>query len=146
MDSEQNILLVKIKNTNFWVTPGFYESDPKLINKKMMDLASEYGLTISKPTLRGKLKLTRHEVISDRYFYVSNKLEDQPKLPNSIESIKWLPLSDALNLLTFPHINILLKKIIEEPDYVWVASIKRYQEEGEYKAKLMDDFKSLSNQ
>ncbi|NVK21516.1 MAG: hypothetical protein HWD86_03280 [Kangiellaceae bacterium] len=144
LDQEQKILVVKIKDTDFWVTPGLYSAiHDDSINEKLIKLAAEYDLTISQPILKGKFKLINGENTTNRYFYTATKTNELLKLPSNIESIHWLPLNEAMNLITFPHINILLNKIITSDDAIWCASVKRYREKGQYKAKLVDDFKPL---
>ncbi len=52
-NSENQLMVVKIKNTNFWVTPGLYSKDKKLTNENLYKLATEYGLKVTKPSLKG---------------------------------------------------------------------------------------------
>ena len=44
---------VKIKNTDFWVTPGIYSETNQYTNQSLINLAEEYNLEISTPELRG---------------------------------------------------------------------------------------------
>ncbi len=64
--------------------------------------------------------------------------------PENIEEIRWLPLAEAMRLITFPHINILLKQIVDNPEVVWGGTILRYKEGKEFKAKILNGFYPLN--
>jgi hypothetical protein len=144
-NAKGQLMVVKIKNTNFWVTPGLYSKNPELTNHHLVQLAKEYGLTVSKPNLQGVflLKNEQAKTVSNRSFFKVNIIEGEIKKPQNIDTIKWLPANEAKEIITFPHINILLQQIIDFPDKVWGGSILRYKEDGEFKAKMIKDFYSL---
>jgi len=145
-NAENQLMVVKIKNTNFWVTPGLYSKNnsetDEFINKSLHELASEFGLTITAPDLRGLFILKNKQSNNDfkRYFYQVNVRSMKSKLPDNIEEIKWLPLNEAMDLITFPHINMLIDQIMKNSAVVWTGTILRYKKGQELKAKMVEDF------
>jgi hypothetical protein len=144
-NDKQQLMVVKIKNTDFWVTPGLYNKYGELAIKELHQQAAEYGLTITPPELRGvfTLNIKNTNKQSIRYFYRATVKKGEVKLPETIEQIKWLSIDEAMQLITFPHIKILIKQIMNHPDGIWAGSIMRYQEDGKLKAKMTEDFFSF---
>ena len=120
-NDKNQLMVVKIKNTNFWVTPGLYSENPSLTNTHLYNLAKEYGLAVSQPNLQGVflLKNQQTNALSNRSFFKVNVIEGKTKKPVNIDEIKWLPVNEAIQVITFPHINVLLKQIMNFPNKVW---------------------------
>ena len=59
MNSNNELLVVKIKNTDFWVTPGFYQTKEQSIKKEIIKTSESYGLKISDQKLKGVFLLKR---------------------------------------------------------------------------------------
>ena len=141
-NNENELMVVKIKGTDFWVTPGLYSQTNELIYENLYDLARVYNLTITKPDLRGVfvLKNKQTKAVLHRYFYHAIAAGGEIKTPGNIEEIKWLAIDEAMQVITFPHINILLKQITDRPETIWTGTILRYKEQGQLKAKMLDEF------
>lgn len=146
-NAENQLMVVKIKGTDFWVTPGLYSQNKALADENLHKLAAEYGLTVTKPSLQGvfALKNKKTKVDSNRYFFNVKVSSGESKAPQNIEEIKWLPLSEAMKLITFPHINMLLKQIGDNPGTIWGGTILRYKEGSKLKAKMIKDFYPLNS-
>jgi hypothetical protein len=138
-DKEQ-ILVVKIKKVNFWVTQGLYSKHNEDVNNKLHNQAAAYGLTITRPRLRGTFVLEGNSNTSNRHFYTAKLISGNLTLPENIEAAKWLTLDEAIEKITFPHIKTTLKQVINNPSQVWGGSIRRYKENGEFKSKITKDF------
>ena len=145
-NQQEELMVVKIKDTDFWVTPGLYSQDQESTNKALHKLAAEYNLKLNELQLRGVFSLTnkQSQKTSNRYFYYAKTSDLNYKLPENIEKIEWLPINKAMELITFPHINILLKQVIDYPDQIWSADILRYKEGDKFKAKITKEFSTKS--
>ena len=53
-------MIVKIKNSDIWVTPGFYQDSVQFIKEGLIDIALTYGITVSPPQLKGIFSM-RHD-------------------------------------------------------------------------------------
>lgn len=139
-NEKEELMLVKIKDTDFWVTPGLYNPPKDTTMKELHQLASEYGLDIPSPELRGIFLLKSDQGDSNRYFYNVNVAEKESKQPDNISQVKWLSLEEATTTINIPHIVILLKQVMAKPEQVWGATLVRYQDGKKRKAKLIKDF------
>lgn len=147
-NDKNQLMVVKIKNTNFWVTPGLYNKNENLTNSNLSQLAKEYGLTVSKPRLLGVflLKNEQAKMLSNRSFFKVNVINGGIIKPENIDEIKWLPVDEAMQVITFPHINLLLKKVIDFPETVWGGAILRYKKGEKFKAKMLKEFYPLNDE
>jgi len=147
-NDENQLMVVKIKNTNFWVTPGVYNTNKALTNNNLHKLAAEYGITITSPDLRGVFTLQNKKTnkSSNRHFFNVKVNGGNIEKPESIEEIKWLSLNEAMQLITFPHINMLLNQTANYPKVVWGGTILRYKEGDILKSKMVKVFFPLNKQ
>lgn len=141
-NASEELMVVKIKNTDFWVTPGLYSKNINDTDNELYKLAAEYGLTVSKPDLRGSfvLKNNTSDAIYNRHFFNVKVTGGDIQLPANIEEIKWLPINTAMQVITFPHINMLLKQIVDYPTKIWSGTVLRYKEDNQLKARMTTDF------
>lgn len=141
-NAKNQLMVAKIKDTDFWVTPGLYSQNKELTNENLHKLAAEYGLTITQPSLRGVFVLNNQKTNTDlnRYFFNVQVTGGALKIPDNIEAIKWLPVNEAMKVITFPHINMLIKQIVDYPDVVWGGTVLRYKEENKLKSKMTKSF------
>ncbi len=146
-NAQNELMVVKIKNTNFWVTPGLYSEKNTQLSQSLHALAAEYGLTISQPLLRGVfvLKNQKTDIDANRSFFHANVTGGESKVPDNIEAVTWLPIVDAMDLITFPHINMLIKQLAAYPKVTWGGTILRYQQGKELKSKMIKDFFPLGD-
>ena len=56
-NADNNIMLVKIKDKDVWVTPGFYQDSIQFPREGLHDIAATYGMTISSPELKGTFSM-----------------------------------------------------------------------------------------
>ncbi|MET1255914.1 hypothetical protein [Aliikangiella maris] len=144
-NSKSELMVVKIKDTDFWITPSWYQDNTQLINEGMQHLAAEYGLTISQPVLREifTVKNQHDNSLSLRHFFSVNSDGKLVKKPEIIEEVRWLAVKDAVKLITFPYINILINQVVDHPDIVWGGSILRFKEGDEHKIKIIESLYPL---
>ncbi|MBB3118228.1 hypothetical protein [Pseudoduganella violacea] len=136
-------MVVKVKNSNRWVTPGWYQDDRLSITEGLDELAASYGVKITTPTLRGVFTLKGGQ-ISTRLIYTTRIKSGELKAPDIIEEIKWLPIPKAVETITFPHIRVQITQLTNYPDVVWGGAQTMYLENGVYGSKIVEDFYPLS--
>jgi len=144
INSENELLVAKIENTDFWVTPGIYQTKELSIKKGLDSIASTYGIEIENLRLNGvfilKRELNGKKSTSMRNVYTAKIKEGTPKGPNGIEKIKWLTIDKSLELITFPHINAMIEKIMTNPNEVWGGTLLQYKENENWKTKILEEF------
>ncbi len=147
LNSENELLVVKIENVDMWVTPGFYQTKQE-IRQGLDSIASTYGLKIKTPELKGVFLLKRdingESSTSTRNIYTAKTKDKELKKPKGIEDAKWLPVNKAVELITFPHINSMIEQIMNNPKKVWGGYLSQFKENGKWKTKILQDFYVLS--
>lgn len=146
-NDKNELMVVKVKNSNRWVTPGWYQDNRLAIKDGLDELAGSYGLTVSTPTLRGvfTLRTDQNDEISTRLVYSTRIESGQAKAPEIIEEIRWLGTNEAMELITFPHINAQIDQLTRFPNTIWGGTQLMYQEDGAYKSKTIEAFYPLAN-
>lgn len=146
-NDNNEMMVVKVKNSNRWVTPGWYQDNRLTIKDGLNALAGSYGLTINTPTLRGvfTLKTAQNNEISTRLVYSTKIAGGQIKAPEMIEEIRWLSADQAMKLITFPHINAQIEQLTKFPGTIWGGSQLMYQEDGVYKSETLEGFYPLAS-
>lgn len=146
LNDQQEILMVKIKDVDFWVTPGWYQDDDTDIQQGLQQLAADHGIRIDTPKLSGifTLRGADNKIFSLRNLYVAHAQEMELTLPDNIAEARWEPLPKALKLMTFPHINLMLAHTLKHPNQVWSGSIQRFKENQDFKAKVVTPFYPLT--
>lgn len=138
-NDQGDVLVVKIKDRDFWVTPGWYQTRDKSIEQGLRDLALTHGVTIKDIQLKGVFTLRDKEqkVLSLRHFYTAKVASGSVTLPDNIENAEWLPKDRAIATMTFPHIRLLMSPVMSQSQGVLSGDVMRYQENGQFKAKLL---------
>jgi hypothetical protein len=147
LNSENELLVVKIENTDTWVTPGLYQTK-QTIRQGLDSIASTYGLKIEIPELKGVFLLKRDingELSNSiRNIYTAKTIDKELKIPKGIDDVKWFPIDKALEQITFPHINLQIRQIMNNPDKIWGGSLSQFKENGNWKTKILQEFYVLS--
>jgi len=147
LNSEYELMVVKIENTDFWVTPGLYQTNELSIKKGLDSIALTYGIKIEDIKLNGvfilKRELNGEKSTSIRNIYTAKRKEGIIKNPNGIEKIKWLSVHKAMEQITFPHINAMIEKIMTKPNEVWGGTLLQYKENEDWKSKIIENFYTL---
>lgn len=147
LNSKNELLVVKVENADMWVTPGFYQTK-QTIRQGLDSIASTYGIKIKIPELKGVFLLKRdiNGVLSTstRNIYTAETKDREVKKPKGIEDAKWLPVNKAIEQITFPHINVMIEQIMNNPKKVWGGYLSQFKENGQWKTKILQDFYVLS--
>lgn len=146
VNDNNEVMAVKIKNSERWVTPGWYQDDHSSIKTGLETLAGTYGLSITTPILRGvfTLKGPKENELSTRLIYVVKIKGGKLKSPDSIGEIRWLNLQQVSDIITFPHISTQIRQIMLYPGQVWGGTQIMTQESGIYGVKIVEDFYPIS--
>jgi hypothetical protein len=146
-NDNNELMIVKVKNSNRWVTPGWYQDHNLTIQAGLDELAASYGLKITTPTLKGvfTLKTAQNNELSTRLVYTTKMKSGELKAPEMIEEIRWLSTKDAMKLITFAHINMQIDQLMKFPGTIWGGSQLMYQQDGVYKAKFIEPFYPLTS-
>ena len=150
-NSDNEIMIVKIKDTDVWVTPGFYQDSIQFIKEGLHDIASTYGIKISNPELKGTFSMrretgeTKEMLIRNIYSckYLSGTVHFPENQSFEIGEIKWLSIKEALSLIPFESVRMFIKQTYDYPNVVWGGSISAIREGDKWKYKIMEEFYPL---
>lgn len=146
-NSNNELMIVKFKDTDIWVTPGFYQDSLQFIKQGLQDVAADYGITVSTPSLKGTFTMRSERVnkttLSIRNIYSCNYIKGTVIIPDFLGDVKWLPIEKALQTLTYPHINLFIKQTYDFPNVVWGGSINRLKDENGWSTQIMEAFYPL---
>jgi len=145
LDDADQILLIKIKDYDVWVTPGWYQNQDQTVREGLAGLMAGYGVAMTPPELRGVFTLSHQDKqdMSTRLFHVSRMTGGELTLPDIISEAKWLPLDEAVALFSFEHIAVLTRQVLEHPGTVWGGSMMRQGEGFGQQAAIVDAFYPL---
>lgn len=143
--NERNeLMVVKIKNRDLWVTPGWYQDDHLTIKEGLDGLFASYGIKSTPLTLRGVFTL-KGSPISTRLVYSATIKGRETKMSEIVDEIRWLPTQKAIELITLPHIRTQISQITRHPSILWGGSQTISQENGVYGSKIIENFYPLSS-
>ncbi len=150
-NSDNEIMLVKVKNSEMWLTPGFYQDSIQFIKEGLHGIASTYGMKISNPELKGIFSMrreigeTREMLIRNIYHckHLDGKVHFPENQPFEIDEIKWLPIEEALSIIPFESTRLFIKQTHDNPNVVWGGSISAIRENNKWSYKIMEEFYPL---
>lgn len=146
-NAQNELLVVKIENTDLWVTPGLYLTKEQTIKEGLDSIASTYGLVLKEHKLKGTFILKRQvngeNSTSLRNVFTARIKSGSTKKPEGIEEVKWLSGSEALEIISFPHINAMIKQIVSHPDEIWGGTLLQYKENDTWNTKIVEQFYTL---
>ena len=147
VNSENEVMVAKIENTDIWVTPGFYHNTKQAIKTSLDSIAATYSEEANSPQLKGVFTLKRDldDKVSTslRNVYLIRVNTLKKTLPSGIGEVKWLPLEEALQLITFPHISAMIEQIMNNPKQIWGGTLLQFKEDDNWSMKLIEEFYPL---
>ncbi len=146
LNERSEIMLVKIKNSERWVTPGWYQDNKTDIQTGLNVLAASYGIAITPPILRGVFTLSgpQEHAMSTRLVYVTHLKSGTLTLPEMIQEVRWVTSQEAESVLTFPHISNQIRQIVQYPNTLWGGAQAMVHKDGVYGVKTLIDFYPLN--
>ena len=147
-NAQNEIMLVKFKDTDLWVTPGFYQDSIQFIKAGLHTIAATYGLKISTPKLRGTFSLRRENGDSKkmliRNIYHCNYLSGTIHFPENqtfeIDEIKWLPLKEALLKIPLESVKMFIEQTNKPSNVVWGGSISVRKKDDKWQYEIIEEF------
>ncbi|MBC6999955.1 hypothetical protein [Cytophaga sp. FL35] len=147
LNAQNELMVVKIENTDFWVTPGLYQSKEQTIKNGLDSIASTYGLKLKEIHLKGTFMLKRElngaSSTSLRNVYTAKVQKGMAKKHEGISEIKWLSVDEVMKTITFPHINLMVKQIMSKPNDIWGGTLLQFKENDLWRAKVLEEFYRL---
>ena len=146
-NSEDELMVLKIENTDYWVTPGLYQTEEQSILQGLDSIASTYGISLESVSLRGVFVLKRdinsQRSTSLRHVYVAQVREINLTKPKGIEEITWLTPKMAMKKITFPHIVKMIEQIEAYPEHVRGGTLLQFRENDAWQTKILEEFYSF---
>lgn len=147
LDVNDKIMVVKVENANVWVTPGFYQTKDETIQNGLKKLATSYGIEIEKPKLKGvfllKREINQEHSTSLRNVYTAMSKSGMLKKPTGIDEIRWVSVDEATELITFPHINVMIKEVLDHPDLILGGTLRQFKENDSWRTEIVEEFYSF---
>ena len=146
-NEKQELLVVKLKNHDLWVTPGLYQSHKQTLKQGIDSIASTYGMKTSNIQLRGIYGLINpaKSTFSTRNIFTMRLKSELKYLPDIIEDFRWVSLNQADKLINIPHINEFIKDIIDNPDNVRSGTVEIKVIEIRRTHQIIEKFYSITN-
>lgn len=148
LNSENELLVVKIKDSDFWVTPGVYQTKVQTIKASLDSISATYGIKTEAPVLNGMFLLKRDlngkTSASLRNTYTAKVESADLTIPEGIEEVRWLPVGEAMALISFPHINAIIAQVMSHPGQVWGGTLLQYKVGEKMETKISEAFYLLS--
>lgn len=146
LNKENKVLVVKIKNKDFWVTPGLYQNSKQSIKQGIDSIAATYGIKVSEIVLRGiyGLKNPSQNYFSTRNIFVMKTNATDLILPEIIGKVLWLDVSDAVKRINIPHINDFIIDVFKFPNNVRSGTIERFENNGKLESRIIEEFYTIN--
>jgi hypothetical protein len=122
-NAEGKILLQKWGNT--WEVPGARYSAPFSIDKFVDTVAAENGIKISNTKLSAMFTVQYEDQkrFAIMQYYSASYASGSIRVPAGCGDIKWFAVKDAIEILTFDDMKMVINKINEDPNVVWGAAL-----------------------
>ncbi|MFK8056297.1 MAG: hypothetical protein AB8F78_09290 [Saprospiraceae bacterium] len=147
-NADNDFMLVKIKDTDTWVTPGFYQDSTQFVKKGLHDIAATYGLTVTDPEVKGMFSMRRErdgkQEMLVRNIYHANYVSGEEHFPENqsfeIGEIKWLPMEEARKVISFESMTMFIQRTDDYPNEVSGGSIHASRQDGAWKYETIEEF------
>ncbi len=116
--THSKVLIVYEKNRNFWGFPkGHIEEGETEQQTALREVKEEVGIDVK--ILDDQCRYKTNDIIKDKQidktsiFYIGEPLEENEKVVNQeaeIEDSKWVPVEEAVDIITFDDMKEILKK------------------------------------
>ncbi|WP_290710631.1 hypothetical protein [Flavihumibacter sp. CACIAM 22H1] len=129
-NKENKIMLVKWKGA--WEIPGTRYNQPVTLSRFIDTLASEHGITVQDKELNGlfTFEYENRTTFTIMYYYTTRYKAGELITPESCEEIGWFAVEQALNLIPYREMRLILTQITNNPVIVWGGAIKKYNDQS----------------
>ncbi len=148
----ERLIILNEKNEIFmtreqdvWGAPSFSFDKRQYVKESIDSLANAYGLSISRPELRGYFgfKYKYHPFATRRAFYVAEYISGNPIIPAPMEEFKWMSLEEVIENSIVDAWKDIFKHILENPNTVWGASFEVYRDGSDHRTRTTESFYPL---
>lgn len=146
INSEQKMLVVKIKNKDVWVTPGLYQNSKQSIKQGLDSIAETYGLKIYDIKFKGMygLKDASKNYFSTRNIFVIKTDSNHSKLPEILDNALWLNVDEVIECINIPHINFFIEDVFKHRNSIRFGTVEKFKVAGKSIIKITEEFYSLN--
>jgi len=144
-NKKNEILLVKYNG--IWELAGKKYVDARSIKEFTVFMAEELGVEFKDFRLRGLFTFYynkgKHPILFN-YFSAKYK-SGELKVPPGCTDIKWFSLKEALKVIPFKTMTLILEKMFKKKRYTWGASMRIFKEQNSTinKVFMEEDFYPL---
>lgn len=124
INDKKEVLLIKFQEA--WEIPGAAYKIPQTIAQFLDTIAQHHGITITDKKLRGQITF-HHEIREEptiMLYYTAKYQSGELNTPKWGQDLKWVPLEQAYQLIPFPEMVEIMKKMNEDKKTVWGAALK----------------------
>ncbi|MFC4094649.1 hypothetical protein [Euzebyella saccharophila] len=90
-----------------------------------------------------KRELKGASYTSLRNVYTAKVQKGMAKRPEGVSEIKCLSVDEVMKTITFPHINLMVKQIMSNPNDIWGGTLLQFKENDIWRAKVVEEFYGL---
>lgn len=145
--NEKGEILIK-NSTIGWLTISATFKERQTINEVIDSLSNRYGVSITKPNLKGVFTY-KYGFKSSAYItqlYVAKSTTNDLPANKNVE-FRWTPKNEAIEKLkeTIPSLGQMIKQVLDYPDVVWGGSFLINRENNEVSSSQTEDFYPISD-
>jgi hypothetical protein len=124
-NAENKVLLLKWGND--WEVPGARYSAPYTLSKFVDTLAAEDGIKIKNVRLSGMftVEYEGQKKLAIMQYYSAEHSSGSVRVPAGCADIQWFSVEEALKILTFEDMKIMIRQINEDPKAIWGGAIHK---------------------
>ena len=146
LNDDGDILLKKA--TIGWITIGAFYEKRQTINEVIDSISNRYGVSITKPNLKGVFTYTfdYNNSLSLRQFYVARSTTKDLPTNKNVE-FRWAPKNVAIEKFksTVPAQGEMIAQILEYPQVVWGGSFLLQRKKGKISSAQTEAFYPISD-
>jgi hypothetical protein len=111
-----------------WEIPGARYSAPYTISKFIDTLAAEDGIHVKDVRLSGlfTFEYEGQNRLAIMQYYSAVYGSGSMRVPSGCADIKWFTVDEALQILTFDDMKMIIRKINEDPKALWGGAIYKH--------------------
>ncbi|GAA0721430.1 hypothetical protein GCM10009430_22690 [Aquimarina litoralis] len=140
-------VLIK-KATIGWITIGAFYEKRHTINEVIDSISNKYGVSITKPNLKGVFtyKYDFNNSLSIRQVYVAKSTTNDLPTNKNVE-FRWAPKEEAIEKFknTIPSLGEMIAQVIDYPEVVWGGSFLIKKENGKKTSIITEKFYPISD-
>ncbi len=129
-NDQGEVLLVKWQGE--WEIVGDSYNQPLSVSKFLDEMASHMGIKIKNPQLCGLYtqRWRGNPYLTLMHYYQADYVSGELQVPPDCTDIKWFSYEEALEVIPYPNMTTIMKKIKAHPEKVIGAAFERYKDDN----------------